>query len=320
LLSPDFIRDAARSAGFDACGAAALGKLPDAALCNFDEWIRQSHHAGMRYMERYPQKRADPRLLLKGGARTAVVTLFSYKPQRRQPPHLPQASCYAYGVDYHATLKQKLWHLLSTLQAEYPALDGRAFVDTAPLQERYWAAEAGLGWLGKNGMLINKELGSYTFIGVLLLNDEVKSDAKPLKNRCGSCSRCIEACPTGAILDNGRINAHRCLSYRTIEKYANPSQDGATCKEKDENTVASSYIFGCDICQEVCPWNKKAKVAAHAEMQILPQLLMLTANDWLAMSDDDFEKIFEHSPIKRATLQGMKENVRNIRIDNGAES
>ena len=312
MLTPDFIQSAARSAGFDACGVVALSALPSDVLRSFDEWIRRRHHAGMRYMERYLHQRADPRLLMKRGARTAVVALLSYKPQRRQPPHLPQVSCYAYGADYHDVLKQKLRSLLAALQAQQPALQGRAFVDTAPLQERYWAAAAGLGWLGKNGMLISRELGSYTFIGVLLLDDDVKSSATPAKNRCGACTRCISACPTSAIVDCGRVDAHRCLSYRTIEKHANPQQGDAQSAEaeKDEKTAAPRYIFGCDICQEACPWNKKAKVAAHGELQILPQLLSLTAEDWLAMSADDFEKIFERSPIKRATLQGMKENVR----------
>lgn len=310
MLTSDFIQSAARSAGFDACGAVVLSALPDDVLRNFDEWIRRSYHAGMRYMERHPQKRADPRLLMKSGARTAVVTLFSYKPQRRQPPHLPQVSCYAYGIDYHEALKQKLWTLLAALQAEQPALRGRTLVDTAPLQERYWAAAAGLGWLGKNGMLISKELGSYTFIGVLLLSDEVESVAKPLKNRCGSCTRCVNACPAGAILDSGRVNARRCLSYRTVEKYSNPLQGDEASMAEDEKAATPRYIFGCDICQEACPWNERAKTAAHDEMQILPQLLTLTAADWLAMSAEEFDKIFEHSPIKRATLQGMKENVR----------
>lgn len=313
MLTPDFIQSAARSAGLDACGVVALSALPDGVLRSFDEWIERRYHAGMRYLERHPHKRADPRLLMKSGARTAVVALLSYKPQRRQPPHLPQVSCYAYGADYHETLKQKLWGLLAALQARQPTLQGRTFVDTAPLQERYWAAAAGLGWLGKNGMLISKELGSYTFIGVLLLSDEVKCSAKPPKNRCGACTRCIDACPTSAIIDSGRVNAHRCLSYRTVEKHANPLQNDAASAadvEKDEKAAAPRYIFGCDICQEACPWNRKAKVSAHGELQILPQLLTLTAEDWLAMSAEDFEKIFEHSPIKRATLQGMKENVR----------
>ncbi|MDR0414304.1 MAG: tRNA epoxyqueuosine(34) reductase QueG [Prevotellaceae bacterium] len=313
MLTSDFIQAAAHAAGFDACGVAPLAKLPEDVLRSFCEWLQHGHHAGMRYMERHLQKRADPRLLLKGGARTAVVALVSYKPLRRQPPHLPQVSCYAYGQDYHEALKQKLRNLLAALQAEHPALQGRPFVDTAPLQERYLAVEAGLGWLGKNGMLTGKELGSYTFIGTLLLSDEVKGNAQPQKNRCGSCTRCMDACPTKAILDNGRVNSRRCLSYRTIERYANPLQDGEESEEsmvKDEKTGVPSYIFGCDICQEVCPWNRRAKVVAHAEMQMLPQLLTLTAEDWLAMSDDDFEKIFGQSPIRRATLQGMKENVR----------
>ncbi|MDR1342007.1 MAG: tRNA epoxyqueuosine(34) reductase QueG [Prevotellaceae bacterium] len=318
MLTPDFIRSAAGSVGFDACGVAALDELPEDLLRSFCEWLRRGYHAGMRYMERHLQKRADPRLLLKSGARTAAVTLLSYKPQRRQPLHLPQVSCYAYGLDYHSVVKQKLRSLLAALQAEYPALQGRAFVDTAPLQERYLAAKAGLGWLGKNGMLISRELGSYTFIGVLLLSDEVKSDAQEQKSKCGACSRCLSACPTGAILDNGVINSRLCLSYGTIEKYSNPLPDndaGAARHAgaaKDEKPSAAGYIFGCDICQEACPWNRRAKVAAHGEMQMLPPLLTLTAADWLAMQADDFEKIFERSPIRRATLQGMKENVRNF--------
>jgi epoxyqueuosine reductase len=323
LLSSDFIQAAAHTAGFDACGVAALGELPAGVLRSFCEWLQRGHHAGMRYMERHLQKRADPRLLLKSGARTAVVTLLSYKPQRRQPPHVPQVSCYAYGQDYHEAIRQRLWKLLAALQAERPALQGRAFVDTAPLQERYLALKAGLGWLGKNGMLVSKELGSYTFIGALLLSDEVKSNAQEQKSRCGACARCVNACPTGAILGNGTVDARLCLSYATIEKHANPLPDEAaagaeanlgTAKEagapKSGKPAAAGYVFGCDICQEACPWNRRAKVAPHSEMQMLPQLLTLTAADWLAMPDEDFEKIFKHSPIKRATLQGMKKNVR----------
>jgi epoxyqueuosine reductase len=280
--------------------------LPSEQQQRFSDWLSKGYHAHMSYLRRFADKRADPRRILRDGAKTAVVVFFSYNTKQRQPQHLPQVSRYAYGMDYHALLKKKLWALLKELQKSNSKLRGRTFADTAPLQERYLAAIAGLGWIGKNGMLVNKQLGSYVYIGTLLLNAAVESVPPLAKSYCGTCTRCIEACPTQAIVGNAVVDARKCWSYQTIEAH--------TC-EKDESSTGSEnigtpkYIFGCDICQDVCPWNEKAKVVLHDEMQILPPLQALTREDWLTMSEDAFEKTFEHSAIHRATLMGMKRNV-----------
>jgi epoxyqueuosine reductase len=214
-------------------------------------------------------------------------------------------------MDYHELLKKKLWALLKALQKDNPKLRGRTFADTAPLQERYWAAVAGLGWIGKNGMLVSRQLGSYVYIGTLLLNAPVEGAARAeAKSRCGTCTRCVDACPTQAIVGNAVVDARRCWSYKTIEAHT-CEKNASTIDE--ENFAAPKYIYGCDICQEACPWNEKARVVQHSEMQILPLLQTLTAQDWLSMSEEEFEKSFEHSAIKRATLAGMKKNVNMIK-------
>ena len=307
MLTADLIKNAALHLRFDACGVITLDRLPSEQQQRFADWLSKGYHAHMSYLRRFADKRADPRRILRDGAKTAVVVLFSYNTKQRQPQHVPQVSRYAYGMDYHVLLKKKLWALLKELQKSNPKLRGRTFADTAPLQERYLAAVAGLGWIGKNGMLVNKQFGSYVYIGTLLLNAAVES-VPPLqvKSCCGSCTRCIEACPTQAIVGNAVVDARRCWSYKTIEAHTCEKDESST---GGENFGTPKYIFGCDICQDVCPWNKKAKLAQHNEMQLLPQLQTFTREDWLAMSEEDFEKNFSHSAIKRATLEGVKRNV-----------
>jgi len=310
MLTADVIQVAAQVLHFDACGVVALERMPNEQLRRFEDWLSRGYNAHMSYLRRFSDKRADPRRILRDGAKTAVVVLFSYNTKQRQPQHLPQVSRYTYGMDYHELLKKRLWALLKELQKNNPKLRGRTFADTAPLQERYWAAMAGLGWIGKNGMLISKPLGSYTYIGTLLLNAAVEiMPQPPVKNYCGTCTRCIEACPTQAIVGNAVVDARKCWSYKTIEVH--------TC-EKDatlagcENSGTPKYAYGCDICQEVCPWNEKARVGQHDEVQLMPLLQTLTREGWLAMNEEEFEKNFEHSAIKRATLEGMKRNVSRL--------
>ncbi len=305
MLSADYIKKAARDLSFDGCGVVALEQLPGEQQQRFSEWMAKGYHARMSYLKRFPDKRADPRLMLRDGAKTAVIVLFSYNTGQQQPRQLPQVSRYAYGMDYHELLKKKLWALLKALQKDNPKLRGRTFADTAPLQERYWAAVAGLGWIGKNGMLVNRTLGSYVYIGTLLLNAAVESAPQQVRSYCGTCTRCLEACPTQAIVGNAVVDARRCWSYRTIEAHVCEKNAEAVA----EKTIAPDYIFGCDICQSVCPWNEKAALVFHSEMQMLPPLQTLTRDAWLAMPDADFEKMFEHSAIRRATLEGMKRNV-----------
>ncbi len=307
MLSVDYIKNAAQNLNFDACGVVTLDCLPSEQLQRFLDWIAQGYAANMTYLHRFIDKRADPRLMLRDGAKTAVIVLYSYNTHLQQPPHLPQVSRYAYGMDYHELLKKKLWALLKVLQKDDPKLRGRTFTDTAPLQERYWAAVAGLGWVGKNGMLINKQLGSYVYIGTLLLNAAVENASlMEVKNYCGTCTRCIDACLTKAIVGNAVVDARRCWSYKTIEAHTYEKNSASV---DNDNLGAPKYIFGCDICQNACPWNKKAKVVLHDEMQIRLLLQTLTCEDWQEMSAEDFEKNFEHSAIRRATLEGMKRNI-----------
>jgi len=289
--------------GFDACGFVRLKPVESEVQSRFCSWLLGGNHAGMSYLERHLDMRADPRVMVKD-ARTAIVLLYSYKPSRQQPSLLPQVSAYAYGLDYHAVLKQLLGELRDNLQRENPGLSCRACVDTAPLHERYFAVQAGLGWIGKNGMLINRELGTQTFIATLMLSVDVRGDVlPPAPNLCGSCRRCLDACPSQALLGNGLLDSRRCLSYRTVEAHraANPRIAPVN--------AALGYVFGCDVCQNVCPHSASAKTCNHPEMQLLPPLATLTAEGWQAMTDAEFERLFACSAIQRAGLEGMKKNV-----------
>ncbi|MGL4364106.1 MAG: tRNA epoxyqueuosine(34) reductase QueG [Bacteroidales bacterium] len=305
MLNEAKIKELAQDLQIDACAVVEATAVSDLYQGLFNEWLERGAHGGMSYMERYLDKRINPQHLLPEGAKTLVLTLYSYHTHSSQYAMQVGIARYAHGLDYHRVMKKKLQQLYFALKEIQPSLKSRVFVDTAPIHERYWATQAGLGWIGKNGMLINKRLGSYTFIGVLLLNEDVKKTLpQKTQSYCGSCNRCVDACPTNAILEDGLIDARKCFAYHTIEAHI-------CSKKPSENVMPSSakYVFGCDICQEVCPWNKKAVIVEHQEMQPLPVFSELNPRSWITMQEDEFDEKFANSPILRAGLAGMKKNV-----------
>jgi len=256
----------------------------------------------MGYMENHFEKRVDP-VKLVPGAKTVVSVLLNYYPAKTQTdPDAPVVSKYAYGRDYHFTIKKKLKQLFDFIKENiYPELEGRWFTDSAPVLDRAWAVRAGLGWIGKNGNLISKKYGSFVFIGELILNLELEEEVKEVKNACGTCTRCIDACPTGAITGPYNVDANRCISYLTIEHKGDIPNE---FKGKFENRV-----FGCDICQDVCPWNHRLIPTDEPDFQPLQRLLDMKSEDWLDMQKDEFDILFKASPVKRTGYAGLRRNI-----------
>lgn len=293
-----YIKRQALQLGFDACGVAAAGFLSDRQE-HLQQWLDSGMHAGMGYMARNVDKRLDVRLLVPE-AKSVVCLLMSYKPQEEQGKAVPQVARYAYGNDYHDVIREKLKALLGFIQQQAPACEGRGFVDSAPVLERSWAAKAGLGWIGKNGMLISKEFGSYTFLAELVVNAELAYDEPFTKSFCGSCTACMQACPTNAITKPCVVDAGKCISYQTIEHRGELSGS------------LHGWLFGCDICQQACPWNKKAKMVNHIELTPIEGLLSMTKDDWENMCEEDFNRIFNDSALKRTGFSGIKRNLKHL--------
>ena len=305
------IKDKAKSLGFLDCSwvkADFLANEKDRLL----EWLNQKRHGKMRYMENHLEKRLDPRLLVEN-AKTVLVVLYNYFPaQQLEDPQKPIISKYAYGTDYHFVVKEKLNQLLSFIQNEIIACKGRVFVDSAPVLERAWAKNAGLGWIGKNSNLISVEHGSFFFIGEIIIDAEIEAvEKKRVRDHCGNCTKCIDACPTKAIIADRIIDANLCISYQTIELKGDLDEN---LKGKFENRV-----FGCDICQDVCPWNLKSK--PHQEELFLPhpKINTLTSKQWHEMDKSLFNQLFKNSAVKRAGFKGLKRNLKFIQNQNGQE-
>lgn len=299
-----FIKQKALEIGFDACGIARAEALNQDALF-LNNWLQNQMHADMHYLARNFEKRTNPQVLVPG-TKSVVVVLLNYYTHEQQPEDAPRIARYAHSsTDYHTVLKNKLAELELALVLEFGSQIintqlQHSFVDSAPILERRWAQRAGLGWLGKHTQLIAPKIGSYCFIGILLLNVETEYD-EPIKDRCGSCTRCIDACPTQAL--NGQsLDARKCISYHTIE---------------NKNTISAEIVpklsgcaLGCDICAEVCPWNKKwAKPHQHTELKAVEQIYSFQLDDWQDISKDKFDSIFKHSAIKRAGYLKFKENI-----------
>lgn len=269
---------------------------------HFNTWLGNGMHGEMAYMARNIEKRLDPQNLFEG-AKTIIVVLQSYYPQEIQSdPTAPVLSKYAYGTDYHFVMKDKLKYLLSFIQEELPLCNGRPFVDSAPVLERAWARRAGLGWVGKNSNLISVEHGSFFFIGELILDIELSFDKPKLVNdHCGKCTRCIDACPTKAIIADKVVDARRCISYQTIELKG----------DLDENLAGQfeNRVFGCDICQDVCPWNLKSEKNNEPEFAPNQRLLNLTNDEWHQMDKPLFYELFKKSAVKRTGFNGLKRNL-----------
>lgn len=299
------LEDEAKRIGFDAVGVASVTLLSEAGGF-LRSWLEQGKNAGMAYMANYIEKRVDPGLLVEG-SRSVIVTLTNYYTDRKQSEAVPKIAKYAWGRDYHLVVKERLRQLLIFIESESGSgVQGRCFVDSAPVFEHEWARRAGLGWQGKNTLLINKDLGSFCFIGVIFAGVEFESYSVPFTaSHCGSCVRCIAACPTGA-LSAYEVDARKCISYHTIE---NKSDYPEELREQ-----AGDRIFGCDVCQDVCPWNKRAK--EHRVEDFFPQdvVLSLTADDWCRMDEALFKQLFKNTALERT---GLERVVRNINIDEG---
>jgi epoxyqueuosine reductase len=299
----NIIHSIASQLGFDYCGIAKAEKLDEDAE-RLEKWLSKGMHGSMQYMERYFDQRVDPRLLVPG-AKSVITLLLNYYPSQHQAEGSPNISKYAYGRDYHEVIKEKLHNFLSMIKERIGELEGRGFVDSAPVLERSWAQRAGLGWVGKNGNLITKTGGSFFFIATLITDLELEADFPFSKNHCGSCNRCVEACPTDAILPGPEIDGRKCISYFTIELKEMLIPDDM--KGKFDN-----WAFGCDICQDVCPWNRFSTPNREPAFQPIAEILDLKVSEWEAMGKETFRKIFKHSPINRTKYEGMMRNIKFI--------
>lgn len=295
------IKRQAKALGFDYCGIAKAEFL-EAEAPRLEAWLNKNYHGQMAYMANHFDKRLDPRLLVEG-AKAVVSLVYNYYPEERLPdgPDDLKIAKYAYGQDYHQVIKDKLTEFLENLRLEIGEINGRAFVDSAPVMERQWAQKAGIGWLGKNSLLLTRKMGSFFFLAELIIDLEVEPDPPLIKDYCGTCTKCIDACPTDAIVADGVIDASRCISYFTIElKESIPEE----FKGKFSN-----WIFGCDICQDVCPWNRFSR--PHNEPKFSPseELLKMEKKDWLEITKETFGKVFPKSAVKRTKLTGLKRNI-----------
>jgi epoxyqueuosine reductase len=294
------LRQHAHELGFAFVGIAKAERLDEEAQL-LEEWLNRGYHGKMKWMENHFEKRVDPTKLVEG-AKAVVTLLYNYFPEQElQDADAPKLARYAYGKDYHHILKGKLRELLGRLQEGIGEIDGRCFVDSAPVLERQWAARAGNGWLGKNTLLIHPKAGSYYFIATLILDVELQTD-DPMRDYCGTCRRCIDACPTDAIAPEGYIlDASKCISYLTIElRDAIPDEFAG----KMEN-----WMFGCDICQEVCPWNRFSTPHDEPAFEPHPDLLEMKREDWEELTKDVFQEVFRKSAVKRTKFEGLKRNI-----------
>ncbi|HLO79712.1 MAG TPA: tRNA epoxyqueuosine(34) reductase QueG [Chitinophagaceae bacterium] len=301
------VKSLAHQLGFSYCGIAKAVSLDDDAR-RLENWLNKGMHGSMKYMENHFDLRIDPTRLVPG-ARSVITLLFNYYPEEGPQNSSFKVSRYAYGNDYHEVIRPKLRQLLAELEARAGKIEGRGFVDSAPVLERSWALRSGLGWIGKNGNIINKNSGSYFFIATLITDLELEYDDPFAKDFCGSCTRCIDACPTDAIKPGKQVDGSSCISYFTIE--LKDSLIPASMEGKFEN-----WMFGCDICQEVCAWNRFSIPHGHEELKPNPAILNFTDKDWEALTEDSFKNIFRHSPIKRTGYKGLMRNLQFIKLSN----
>lgn len=301
-----FIKQQALKLGFDACGIAKADFLKEDADY-LEHWLRLGKQGEMSYLDNYFDKRLDPRLLVPNAC-SVVVVLLNYYPEYKQPKSLPQIAKYAYGNDYHYIIKSKLYELKALIDQEVEMTQGVAFCDSAPVLERRWAQKAGLGWIGKNTSFIHPRLGSFVFIGELIFDLELAYD-HPEKNRCGFCRLCLDVCPTRALESEYNMDASRCISYLTIEKKGN-------IEEECGNTL-SGNLFGCDICQDICPWNKKyAQGNRHVELTPIKEMLKMDVETWENISKSDFNRLCKHSALKRAGYDKIQNTLRLLKKKN----
>ena len=292
------IKEEAKRLGFLSCGISKAGFLEEEAP-RLENWLQNQMHGQMAYMENHFDKRLNPTLLV-DGAKSVISLLLNYYPLEIQNPDSYKISKYAYGQDYHFVIKEKLSELLHYIQTEIGEVSGRAFVDSAPVLDKAWAAKSGLGWLGKNGNLLTKQVGSFYFIAELIVDLDLEYDYATT-DHCGNCTACIDACPTEAIVSPYVVDGSKCISYFTIELKENIPQE---MKGKFDD-----WIFGCDVCQDVCPWNKFSKPHSEPLFNPNPEIISYSKKDWEEITEDVFKKIFKNSAVKRTKLEGLKRNI-----------
>jgi epoxyqueuosine reductase len=297
------IKDFAKQLGFDYCGIAKAVKLDDDAR-RLESWLNKGFNGSMQYMENNFELRIDPTKLVPG-AKSVITLMLNYFPAEKQNTTAPKISKYALGQDYHEVIRSKLKLLLEYIKANIGEINGRGFVDSAPVLERSWAQKSGLGWVGKNGNLINKQAGSFFFIATLITDLDLAYDDVFAKDYCGTCTKCIDHCPTEAILQDKVIDGSKCISYFTIELKDALIPDAM--KGKFDN-----WMFGCDVCQDVCPWNRFSKPTSEINFTPLPEILNFTKNDWEALTEESFKIVFKNSPLKRSKFEGVKRNLKFI--------
>jgi epoxyqueuosine reductase len=298
------VREIAQQLGFQFCGISKAEFLEQEAP-KLEEWLRRGYQGKMSYLENHFDKRLDPTKLIPG-AKSVVSLLYTYyPPQIHEEDDQPKIAKYAYGEDYHHVIKEKLYRFIELLRENIGDIDGRVFVDSAPVHERAWAARSGLGWIGKNSLLLNRDMGSFFFLAELIIDLDLQPDG-PIKDYCGTCTRCMDACPTDAIPEPYVVDGSRCISYLTIElKEEIPNE----FKDNMEN-----WVFGCDICQDVCPWNRFSK--PHSQPKFEPQgWEKFSQSDWQEMTKEVFSKVFRKSAVKRTKFEGLKRNIKFISDD-----
>ena len=298
------IKNIAAQLGFDHCGIAKAGRLDEDAR-RLEQWLSKGMQGSMHYMSNYFDMRVDPSKLVPG-AKSVITLLLNYFPAQQQQQAVPQIAKYAYGNDYHEVIRGKLKVLMQLIQEQVGEINGRGFVDSAPVLERAWAQKSGLGWVGKNGNLINKQSGSFFFIATLITDMELEYDDAYAKDYCGTCTKCIDSCPTEAILPDKVVDGSKCISYFTIE--LKDALIPGSMKDKFDN-----WMFGCDVCQDVCPWNRFSKPTAEINFTPLPAILNFSNNDWEELTEENFKLIFKNSALKRSKFEGIKRNLKFIR-------
>lgn len=292
------IKSWAQELGFTSCGISKAEFLEEEAP-RLEQWLNQGKQGTMRWMENHFDKRLDPTQLVPG-AKSVVSFTLNYFPEHEQNPEAPKLSKYAYGEDYHFVIKDKLKEIIHRIQEEIGEVDGRAFVDSAPVLDRAWAAKSGLGWIGKHSLLLTKKEGSFFFIGELILDLVLVPDG-PTTDHCGSCTACIDACPTDAIVQPYVVDSNKCISYLTIELREAIPEDFAGQME--------DWAFGCDICQDVCPWNRFSKPTRESRFTPKSELLEMNRSDWMEITEEVFKELFRRSAVKRTKLEGLKRNL-----------
>ena len=297
------IKVEAKRLGFLSCGVSKAEFLDEEAP-RLESWLNKNMHGNMQYMENNFDKRLDPTLLVEGSKSVISLTYNYYTDKLQQDTNAPKISKYAYGIDYHFVIKEKLKQLLEFIKSDIGEVHGRAFVDSASIMERAWAKKSGLGWIGKNSNLITQRVGSFYFIAELIVDLDLEVD-HAVTDHCGSCTACVDACPTEAITEPYQVDGSKCISYFTIELKDNiPSE----FKGKFDH-----WMFGCDICQDVCPWNRFSKHHSQPLFNPKPELLSMSKKDWEEITQETFNKVFQKSPVKRAKYSGITRNIRFLK-------